>query len=368
MTTLPSMSEFTGAQVVLPGSQPLSATINFFTGLGFKVRAIVPADDPAMAVLSGHGITLRLDGNADVPPGHLRLLTADDTARPAVTAPNGTVVEFAPANPPLALPPLDDRFVLTRMEGGDEAFHEGRAGMRYRDLVPGRLGGRFIASHILIPTGGPVGDYVHYHHVRFQMIYCYRGWVKVAYEDQGEPMTLTEGDCFLQPSTIRHRVLEASDRMQVIEVGCPAVHETWGDPEMPLPTGALLPQRGYGADGHRFVHHRAADATWAPWRLDGYEARDLGIGAAMDGVAGARVVRPMGTGVPIPVAARHAAEFVFTFVLDGGITLQRGDDAPVRLGEGDSFTMPAHTDYTLSDPTANLQLLDVTLPDAVPAA
>ena len=90
------------------------------------------------------------------PPGHLRLLTADDTARPVVTAPNGTVVEFAPANPPLALPPLDDRFVLTRMEGGDAAFHEGRAGMRYRDLIPGRLGGRFIASHILIPTGGPV--------------------------------------------------------------------------------------------------------------------------------------------------------------------------------------------------------------------
>ena len=151
MTTLPSMTEFTGAQVVLPGSQPLSATINFFTQLGFKVRAIVPADDPAMAVLSGHGVTLRLDGNADVPPGHLRLLTADDTARPPVTAPNGTVVEFAPANPPLALPPLDDRFVLTRMEGGDEAFHEGRAGMRYRDLIPGRLGGRFIASDLRNP-------------------------------------------------------------------------------------------------------------------------------------------------------------------------------------------------------------------------
>ena len=94
----------------------------------------------------------------------------------------------------------------------------------------------------------------------------------------------------------------------------------------------------------------------------------IGIGWAMDGVAGARVVRPMGTGVPIPVAARHAAEFVFTFVLDGGITLQRGDDAPVRLGEGDSFTMPAHMDYVLSDPTLDLQLLDVTLPDAVPAA
>jgi quercetin dioxygenase-like cupin family protein len=216
--------------------------------------------------------------------------------------------------------------------------------MRYRDLIPGRLGGRFIASHILIPEGGPVGDYVHYHHIRYQMIYCHRGWVKVAYEDQGEPMVMHEGDCFLQPSTIRHRVLEASDRMQ-------------------LPTGKVLPDRGYGDDGHRFVFHRAAEATWSPWRLEGYEHRDTGIGAATDGVAAARVVRPVGS--PAPVTTSHSAEFVFTFVLDGAITLQRADDEPMRLGEGDSFVMPAHTPYTLSDPTADLQLLDVTLPATV---
>ena len=46
--------------------------------------------------------------------------------------------------------------------------------MRYRDLIP-RLGGRFIASHILIDQGGPVSDYVHFHSVRFQMIYCHNG-------------------------------------------------------------------------------------------------------------------------------------------------------------------------------------------------
>ena len=35
----------------------------------------------------------------------------------------------------------------------------GRAGMRYRDLIPGRLGGSIIASHIRIPDAGPVPDY-----------------------------------------------------------------------------------------------------------------------------------------------------------------------------------------------------------------
>ena len=132
-----------------------------------------------------------------------------------------------------------------------------------------------------------------------------------------------------------------------------------------LPTGALLPDRGYGPDGHRFVFHRAAEATWHPWRLTGYECRDTGIGAAMDGTAGARVVRPVGS--PLPVTTRHSAEFVFTFVLDGGLTLQRANDEPLRLHEGDSFVVPAHTDYTLSDPTSDLQLLDVTLPSEVPS-
>ncbi len=353
------------AQVVLPCAEPISTTINFFTGLGFKVRTIVPADHPRMAVLSGHGMTLRLEVGAAVAPGRLRLLyTSGEPGE--VVAPNGTVVQFASAAPQLDIPPLQEAFVVSRMPANDDSFGEGRSGMLYRDLIPDRLGGRFIASHILIPNGGPVGDYVHFHNIRFQMIYCYRGWVKVAYEDQGEPMLMQEGDCFLQPSTIRHRVLEASDRMQVIEIGCPAEHETWGDPETVLPTGELLPQRGFGPDGHRFVFHRAAEASWQPWRLDGYEYRDTGIGAAMDGVAGARVVRPVGS--PAAVTTRHAAEFVFTFVLDGGITLQRAGDEPLRLDEGDSFVVPAHTDYTLSEPTSNLQLLDVTLPAEVPAS
>jgi mannose-6-phosphate isomerase-like protein (cupin superfamily) len=80
----------------------------------------------------------------------------------------------------------------------------------------------------------------------------------------------------------------------------------------------------------------------------------------MDGLAAARVVRPVGA--PPPVTTTHSAEFVFTFVLDGTLTLRRGEDEPLHLNEGDSFVVPAHTPYTLSDPSADLQLLDVTLP------
>ncbi|MBI4883834.1 MAG: cupin domain-containing protein [Actinobacteria bacterium] len=313
-----------------------------------------------MAVLQGHGLTIRLQVGSDAAPGRLRLLCADPIEPHEVTAPNGTVLEFAPAQSPLLIPPLVEELVVTRAPSSDESFGEGRAGMRYRDLIPSRLGGRFIASHILIDEGGPVNDYVHFHNVRFQMIYCHRGWVRVAYQDQGEPMLMHEGDCFLQPSTIRHRVLDASDRMQVIEIGCPAEHETWGDPGTTLPTGVVARERGFGADGHRFVFHQALTATWAPSRLAGYESRDTGIGAATDGVAGVRVLRP--AGMPAAVTLAHNNEFQFHFVLDGAITLACDVGEPVRLREGDSFVIPANVAYTLSEPTADAQLLDVTLP------
>ena len=47
--------------------------------------------------------------------------------------------------------------------------------MKYLDLIPDRQGGRVIASNIAIPEGGKVNDFVHFHLVEFQFIYCYKG-------------------------------------------------------------------------------------------------------------------------------------------------------------------------------------------------
>ena len=44
-----------------------------------------------------------------------------------------------------------------------------------------------VASHIRVGTDGPVPDYVHFHRVQFQIIYCVRGWAKLVYEDAGAP-------------------------------------------------------------------------------------------------------------------------------------------------------------------------------------
>lgn len=348
------------AEVVLPTTS-LREDLPFFTRtLGFRLDMIYPADNPAVAVLSGHGLRLRLDQAAPGAPGHLRLHAAapDAVAQGArgLTSPGGTRVTIDELNPPLVLPPTEHAFVVRRL--ADQApWVIGRAGMQYRDLIPSRLGGAVIASHIRIPDGGPVPDMVHFHKVGFQLIFCYRGWVDVIYEDQGGPIRLTAGDCFIQPPEIRHRVLEASEGIEVIEIGVPAEHVTEIDHRMTLPTPNLRPEREW--QGQRFVHNVARGAQWGPFRLPGYISRDTTIATNTKGVAGVQVVRK---GQGNPVWARHDADILFGFVMEGGMTLEGEAKEPFRLSPGDAFVIPPGMRTCWADPTDDLEILEVTLP------
>ncbi|MCA9675959.1 MAG: cupin domain-containing protein [Kofleriaceae bacterium] len=349
------------AEVVLP-APALADAVRFFTeDLGFRVDAIIPADDPAIAVLSGHGLRLRLDRHRGGDPGVLRLgCAADDPAAgTTLTAPNGTRVEVAVAEPPVALPPLVPAWVHAR--AADARWIEGRAGMQYRDLIPGRQGGRFVASHIRIPDGGPVPDYVHFHRVHFQLIYCHRGWVRVVYEDQGPPFVLQPGDAVLQPPRIRHRVLEASPGLEVIEIGCPAEHETWADHDLVLPTARVDAARDF--DGQRFVRDVAAEAPWRPWRHGGFVARVTEVADATAGLAAVEVARARAAGATTGMH-RHDAELRLWVVLAGGAIVRRfdgGGDDDVALADGDALVVPAGVDHAL-DAVAGLELLEVRLP------
>jgi quercetin dioxygenase-like cupin family protein len=352
------------AQIVVPCAD-LAATLEHLSGaLGFRVELVMPADAPTTAVVSGYGITLclRQAAGSIATPVTLRLVGGSPALAERIQATAGRadiVFEIASARPPVVVPPGEQRFIVTRLAGA-ESWALGRAGMQYRDLIPGRLGGRFIASHIRIPRGGPVADYVHYHRIRFQMIHCRTGEARLVYEDQGAPFSFRAGDCVLQPPEIRHRVLEASDGFEVVEIGCPAVHETHADPALDLPTGRHLPGRQFG--GQRFVRHVAADAAWQPWASSqgapGFEARDTGIAAATDGLAGAVTVRANG---PDVARISHHGELLFLFVLRGSLRLESAAHGRHELADGDSVVLPAGELYTLSN-ARDLELLDVRLP------
>ncbi|AZN70126.1 cupin domain-containing protein [Georhizobium profundi] len=350
----------TRAEMRLP-TKDVRDDLPFFTKvLKMRLDTIFPADDPKVAVVSGHGLRLCLDAHSNEPPGTIRILTDDPDGfaggERRLTAPNGTRIEIEPLHVPLATPTTAHDFVVRRL--ADQApWVIGRAGMHYRDLVPSRLGGSIIASHIRIPDGGPVPDMVHYHTVGFQLIFCYRGWVDLVYEDQGEPFRLEAGNCVIQPPEIRHRVLYASPNIEVIEIGVPAEHVTSIDHSMTLPNGPANPDRRF--QGQRFVHHKTAEATWKPFRLPGFVARDTTIGENTQGVAGVHVAK---RGEGTPVFARHDSDILFTFVMDGELTLEAEGQETQRLGAGDAFVVPPGLVTRYADPSDDIELLEVSLP------
>ncbi len=348
----------TGAELILPAPE-WQATIDFFLdALGFQLDSIAPADDPVIAQLSGYGIHLYLNRDHQGSPASIKLHS--DTARPDLIAPNGTRIQFGPAQSSMILPALKPSLSIQRLQDNHSKWNIGRAGMQYRDLIPDRQGGRFIASHIRIPKGGPVPDNVHYHDIRFQMIYCYRGWVKLVYEDQGEPFVMQAGDCVLQPPMIRHRVLEASDGLEVIEIGCPADHVTYLDHEMDLPTPQKRPKRDF--NGQHYHFYNANNAVWQDHSIAGLTASHLGLFSATDGLAEARVLRCIECTQEPEGLITHDKELAFWFVLQGNLELQLPQQPTQSLSTGDAVVIPADMHFALQRFSSDLELLEVSLP------
>lgn len=357
-----SPEQITLAEVTL-GVTDLKTEMPFFLNdLGFRLDEIYPADDPAVAVISGYGSRIRLDRGVTSTPTHLTLRCTDpDSFAQGVrelTSPSGHIINVVAANPALHIPQTQHQFLVRHMIDSD-AWVIGRAGMQYRDLIPDRLGGSIIASHIRIPDGGPVPDMVHYHKVGFQLIFCYRGWVRLVYEDQGEPFILEAGNCVIQPPEIRHQVLEASDNVEVLEIGVPAEHLTAIDHDMPLPNGSVNPDRRW--QGTRFIHHKETEAIWTPFRIPGWESRDSGIGAATAGVAGVHVCRPNGQDVS-PVWTSHTTDILFVFVKEGHMTLEVQGYDPKPLVPGDAFVLPPYLQARYLDASSDCELIETSLP------
>jgi quercetin dioxygenase-like cupin family protein len=296
--------------------------------------------------------------------GSLRLLTDDPDfagGQRALVSPGGTRVEVDELDPPLV--PAPDRTCLR----GPQAWPDqapwviGRAGMQYRDLVPSRLGGAMIASHIRIPDGGPVPDMVHYHRVGFQLIFCIKGWVDVLYEDQGGLRRLTAGDCFIQPPQIRHRVVEASEGIEVIEIGVPAEHVTEIDHECGSHAASCARA---GMDGQRFVQQPGPGCVWAAFRLPGLSSR-----ADTDRSARSTQGRSLGraggaAGEGSPPGRTHCRGNPVGFrMLQGGSSARRGRARSLRADRaGDAFVIPPGMRTRWAAPSEDVEVLEVALP------
>jgi quercetin dioxygenase-like cupin family protein len=347
--------------MVLPCNS-LKETLDFFVSrLGFELVSIFPADDPTRAVLWGYGLRIRLERDASGTPGSLCLYLKDtDTVVGSdrkLLAPNGTKIEIVERTEDRRRSFPTPSFSLCR-HVDNSLWRQGRAGMRYRDLIPERQGGRLIASHIQIPEGGSVADYVHFHDVEFQVIYCYKGWVRVVYEDQGPSFVMHDGDCVLQPPQIRHQVLECAPGLEVVEITCPAEHETYTAGDFVLPTPELNPERSFF--GQQFIRHESEHATWNTSWLPGFECRDTSTSKGSANFARVHVLRQ--TKKSEAFLHSHKGELSFFFLLKGGMTLHATGQCDTRLGEADAFVIPRGLNFAFFDSTDELELLEVTLP------
>jgi hypothetical protein len=118
----------------------------------------------------------------------------------------------------------------------DAVFEPGlRAYAHYRDLgIAPATSGAAVAHVIrLVPPCDPREVSIpHRHGVEFQMVYVLKGWLVSEFEGQGA-VRMEVGSCWLQPSGIRHAVLDYSDDCEILEIVMPADFSTENESQHP---------------------------------------------------------------------------------------------------------------------------------------
>ena len=102
-----------------------------------------------------------------------------------------------------------------------------RSFFEYRDLGIADATDGKVHAHIIRTTAPcpPEGSGIHYHDLDFQLVYVLKGSSRIWFEGQGEYF-FEAGDCWLQPPSIRHHVIEHSDDYELLEITMPSTYET----------------------------------------------------------------------------------------------------------------------------------------------
>ena len=119
------------------------------------------------------------------------------------------------------------RFTVNHRRGSKFERRGLRGYFEYRDLGIKRATKGKVVAHVIRarPGKAPHGEW-HCHDVAVQFVYVLKGWVLFEYEGAGK-VRMKAGSCFYQPPRIRHRELEHSPDLEMIEIVSPAVFKTF---------------------------------------------------------------------------------------------------------------------------------------------
>jgi quercetin dioxygenase-like cupin family protein len=103
--------------------------------------------------------------------------------------------------------------------------------------------------------------------------------------------------------------------------------------------------------------------TWEPNADDGFEHRDLGVGAASSGALGVHHVRRPSAGAAPDEAWRvHDVDFDFLYVLEGSVRLADEDGTDTVLERGTTITIPPRARHRLTELSADFEAIHITSP------
>lgn len=137
----------------------------------------------------------------------------------AATKPRATVA---------AKPRRPHKFVKSHLRAGDFKAHGLRTYAHYRDLGVVDATHGMALAHVIRFQGKCDPKLVskdHLHEADFQMIYVLKGSITTEIKGHGIH-TMNAGDCWLQPHSAVHKVLDYSDGCEVLEIVMPANFKT----------------------------------------------------------------------------------------------------------------------------------------------
>jgi quercetin dioxygenase-like cupin family protein len=120
------------------------------------------------------------------------------------------------------------KFVKSHLRAEDFKTDGLRTYAHYRDLGVSDATNGMAVAHVIRFQGKCDPKLVskdHLHEAEFQMIYVLKGSITTEIKGHGVH-TMNAGDCWLQPHSVVHKVLDYSDGCEVLEIVMPADFKT----------------------------------------------------------------------------------------------------------------------------------------------
>ena len=198
-----------------------------------RAKAVAKAASPKKASpkAAASKTTMKTDAVKKAAPRRSAVRTAVPTpaarrGRPA-SAPRKAPAATMPAAARKLSGGATQAFTVSHLNEADFQADGLRTYAQYRDLGIAAATGGLCQAHVIrmVP---PCTDEVrqrHLHQAELQLVYVLKGWMKNEFEGHGVQM-MSAGSCWLQPSGIKHTVLDYSADCEVLEIIVPADFKT----------------------------------------------------------------------------------------------------------------------------------------------